>query len=461
MAGRDRNPYERPAHESYRNVDAFLNRIQRAMIVDIDRSKGTCTVEFDSTPGERSGVNLPFYVHASVPGKRSKTAWSRFMPQVGDMVLVGFDSNSIVRIVGYDMLSYETITNIQNEEGKFGWNDLKSGEFDVKSSGGAYIRGEATGLLYLAGGMTSIQLDKKNQEIRKTAPTIKETSNMCSFRRGIVKRSPAPFMPEATAKATKGILPIPPGVPGAAIDPVLPDVYEFTVDLRGSVTPSSPISMPIAFLSIGNVMNPDLSTPAGDAYGVGPLAFEKFVINPVANARFFFRIYDSIPISDTPIGTPGPALGGTPVRPFELGIDQLGNTYINVGALALQGFNVWSSNGISLSGNKVCISGNVFLGGTPIPVVPGMPPTMNAGIANQPVVCGLLLQSLFSLAFAPAIAAAAACAGDPITTKAFAAAVGAAFAAIAPGMTATFSPSVFVAPIPLIGVIPPLSYFTL
>ena len=462
--GRPLNPDEKPIHHEYRNMDAFMSRIQRAIIMDVNESNGTCTVSFDNTMGERPGVQLPFYVHFGRKNQRRKTAWQRFMPQPGDVVLVGFDSNSEARIVGYEALGYEQLSTIQDEEGKFGFRDLKAGEFDQKSGGGAYLRGDAIGTLFLAGGMSSIALDKKNYEIRVNSGMVKETLGTSIFRRGVVKRTPIPFQSELPAKATVGVLPIDKLGPTSA---VLGDLYEFTADIRAAAAPSSPLSQKVVLFSLGNVLDPMLSLPVvGDAYAAaGPLGIMKFKINPTANARMLLRIYDSVPITDTPVGTEGP-LGGSPTRPFEWGIDQLGNTFINVGALATNGFNLWSANQVSISSNMLHLAGNVFLGGTPIPPVPGpVPPVMNTPVANQPLVCGTLFGVALAAFCAAVGAAATACAsagGTPPAVITFGSAVAAACTAFAAAFPATLSASSFCAPAAVgPGVIPPISPFLL
>lgn len=470
---RPKNPSEQPIHRTYRNTDGFFGRIQKAVITDVNEETGTCSIAWESTPGERRQVNLPFYVHFSTKGKRRKSAWQRTMPQAGDLVLVGFDSNSTARIVGYDSLGYDQLKNIQDEEGKFGFQDLKAGEFDQKSSGGAYYRGDALGTLFLAGGMTSLTLDKKNYELRVNSGLTKETLGTSTFRRGVVKRSPLPFQPELPAKAGLGVLPFDKLGPASA---VAGDLYEFTADLRAAAAPSSPLAQKIALFSLGNVMDPFLSLPVvGDAYAAASAAgIMKFKVNPTSNARLLLRIYDSVPLVDTPIGTEGP-VGGTVARPFELGVDQLGNAYINVGGLATHGLNIWSSNHVSISSNLLHLSGNVFLGGSPVGLpAPGVPPLMNSPVANQPLMCGTIFNAAMT-AFLEAVvafsgeAAAGAAVTTPVEAVAYCKVIGAAAAKLGAAATAMaavqaswLSASAFCAPSAVgPGVVPPVSPFLL
>lgn len=476
MAGRPTTPNEKPIHVAYRNTEMFMSRVQRAVIMDVDESRGTCTVAWDNTPGERPNVALPFYIHFGKKNQRRKAAWQRIMPHPGDYVLVGFDSNAEARILGYDSVGYNQLAAIQGEEGMFGFRDLKAGEFDQKSSGGAYLRGDAVGTLFLAGGMSSMLFDKRNYEVRTNSGRIKESLGTSYYRRGLVKRSALPFQPELPAKATAGVLPLDQLGPAAA---VFGDLYEHTVDIRAAANPASPLAMKVLLFSLGNVLDPLFSLPSiGDAYGAaGPTGIMKFKINPTSNARLLLRIYDSVPLADTPIGTEGP-LGGSPTRPFEWGVDQLGNAYVNVGALATHGFNLWSANQVSISSNLLHLCGNVYLGGTPVPPTPGpVTPVMNTPLAqSQPLVCGTLLNAaLATFGAAMAALANAAAAGslvtDPGSAVTFCQALGAAAStaaaaasafATAAATPAWLSASAFVSPSSVgPGVIPPASPFLL
>lgn len=466
MAGRQRMPHEKPVWKEYRNLPGFISSLQRATITDLDSTNGTCTIEFEATPGERPGVNLPLYMHLGTPGNRRKANWKRHMPCIGDTVVVGFDSNAAVRIIGYDYIDYTVAAEIQATE-KYGFVDLVEGEFDERSSGGAYIKGDANGNLLLAGGMSSIWCDKRRGEIRYRAPLLKDEAGLCTFRRGAVRRSSVPFTQENAVKAGKGAMPL-----MTPVDAALQDLVEWTADLRAP-TQGTPVPGKVGFFSLGNVMDPDLSTAVGDAY-VGPLGIKKFVAYPLANARLFLRIYSSAPLLDTPNPADIGPLGGS-LRPYEWGVDQLGNSFQNVGSTAVYGWNVWSSTGIGLFSNKLCLAGNVFLGGTPAPA--GVNNTL---VATQPAVCGALfnaalaacMDGLTTAATALATAAAAVTTGSAAEvvalSKALAATAGAISSATgtlaaAAVSTAWLSGSVYVAPpAPAgTGVIPPLSFYLL
>ena len=430
---RDSNPFERPPVEEARHLDTFLRGIQRAVIESVDTKSGKCTLSFESTPATRANVGIPL-LHMSISGagERRKSSWSRRMPSPGDVVLVGFDSNGTPRIVGYDQPSYDILSTLHIEE-PFTYGDLVSGEFDDRSSGGAYIRGKATGDLYLAGGLSSLTLSKDRYEVA-CRTGLHRIQCMSSVRRfGEVKRSPIPFLSENEAKPGIGIPPLANPVTGS-----MPSLVEDTLDLKSSL-PGSPLGQAVCFVSHGNVMDPDVDLIAQGAYGaVGPAGIKKFKVAPVANARFFWRIYDSVPLTDVPIGTPGPLAG---VRPFEWGIDQLGNSYINVGVSAGAGFNVYSNNSMTLVSSQLQLAGNVFLGATAVgplvtPAGVAIPPALKPEfIAGGPAICGTpfvtaLTTFLTALDAFMAIAATGSAVTTPVENVAYAKALGGAAAAL-------------------------------
>lgn len=472
MPGRDITPFERSAVSEARPVDAFTRGIQRASIVSVDSKAGKCTIRFESTPGERTAVNI-YLSYFSLPptGNRRRAAWKRSMPSVGDIVLVGFDSNATPRILGYDIQGYHLLATLQAEE-PFAYSPLEPGEFDEKSSGGAYIRGRVTGDLFLAGGLTSLQLSKNRYEIAGRTGLLRVQTGSSVFRVGNVKRSAIPFLPEEDAKPGVGVPPLPNPVTG-----VLPNLSEFTADIKANL-PGLPLGLAVGFLSMGNVMDPDVDLITSGAYGaVGPLGIKRFKIAPAVTARYFMRIYDSLPGSDTPIGTPGP-ISGTLARPYDFGIDALGNTFTNLGLGAIMGWNLYSPLHTSVVASIQQYAGNIFLGLNPaLPTLalagPVPPLTRPEVIAGGPAICSVpFFAALSGLTGALATFAGVAAAGTAVTTPveavAYAKAIGAAaaplsaaIAAFTAALPATVSDTVYVAKTGLPAVVPPTSAFFL
>jgi hypothetical protein len=386
---RDRNPNEKTPYQQAREFDLFMSRTQRAVITTVDTSRGKCSIEFESTSGSRVDVNIPFDF-ISIPGNGTmrKAAWKRSMPRAGDFVLVGFDSNGSARLLGYDHPGYELLADIQADE-PFGYKSLKEGEHDQRSSGGAYTLWGADGTLFLAGGMASLTMNKDRFETKIQTGTLRVTAGKSIVRTGRVRRTAVPYSTEVMGKVGIGIPPT--DSPATAI---LPNLTEHTIDLRGDGP--LPMGLPMWFMSAGDVIDPDIDIMTQGAYGVaGAAAIKRFKTAPTGVAKFFWRLYNSIPATGIPIGTPGP-ISGTFARPFEWGIDQFGNSFINVGLAATAGYNVWSPNHLSLTSSQMVMAGNVFLGCTALaPMVTplgipyaGSPMARPEIIAGGPAICG-------------------------------------------------------------------------
>jgi hypothetical protein len=250
------------------------------------------------------------------------------MPQLGDVVLVGFDSNSDARILGYDAISYELLTKLQEEE-NITFFDLQPGEFDSKSSGNAYIKGDRLGVLLLAGGLQSIVLDKQRRELVVKASTHKEVLDASISRLGVAKRTSTTNSSDVVAKRGFGVPAEPNGATASA-----PNLYEKTVDLR-QVTTGVPFGTPMAFESLGDVLDPDVDEIEQGNWGAAGPAGVKQMRATGQFVRALLRVYDSTP-NGTALGTPGP-VGGSAKRPFEYAIDVLGNVVVNQGQLASAG----------------------------------------------------------------------------------------------------------------------------
>jgi len=437
---RDTIPFEVGKTDQARPINDFLRGIQRAVVQSTDPDTGRCTIEFESTPGSRANVGIALgLMTVGAENERRRSAWSRRIPSPGDIVLVGFDANGLPRILGADQPSYEILANLNAEEA-FTFKAIKSGEFDERSIGGAYIYGKATGDLFLAGGLASLTLEKESYGIQGRAGYLRHQATASVLRFGQVRRTPLPFLPESNAIAGVGVPPL-----NAPLGGVTPPLSEFSVLVKSSL-PGSPLGQGVVDFLLGTVMDPDVEIITQGAYAAAATAgIKKFAIAPVANARLYLRVYDSIPITDVPVGTPGP-LAGTPARPFEWGVDQLGNSYMNQGALASAGWNLYAPTALNLVSNQVQLAGNVFLGGSAItplvtPVGVSIPPiTKPEYIAGGPAVCGTPFVAALT-AFNAALAAFAgiAAAGTAVTTPADAIAYCKALGGAAAGLIAAAS----------------------
>lgn len=190
------------------NEVKFLNRTYVAQVTEVNPETGVLKVrpvgtrqEFDAT--------VPLY-GLSIQGFRS--SWMRYMPQRQDFVKVCFGplnqcevvsmatfgeevdptstegrSGSRIPFVG----GYATIQKKANNalDGLSDFAQLKPGEWDMRSAGGAYIRGRDNGTLTLTGGaIVRFDLSKNRDEICSRAKLNILGGDGSDLRIGTVKR---------------------------------------------------------------------------------------------------------------------------------------------------------------------------------------------------------------------------------------------------------------------------------
>lgn len=187
----------------------FLNRVYLGQIDQIDTVRGTCSIViFDGLDTTRDNIELP-RLGFSMNGHQS--SWIRYMPQFasqvggsstdgggGDMVYVAFGPRNEARIVGfatdvgvYGELVDERANNPANVPAEF--SPLEMGEWDLRSSGGAYVLGNRAGQLLLAAGPTvQMRFDKQNNEVRTESGLWKLGGGGSFVKLGDVKRTLLP-----------------------------------------------------------------------------------------------------------------------------------------------------------------------------------------------------------------------------------------------------------------------------
>jgi len=189
----------------------IFNRVYLGQISAIDVDHGTVEVVIlDNIGAKRETLELP-WPGMSMNGQRS--SWMRYMPQLrkprnaddpagGDWVYVGFGPLNQARILGFAVPEgvYSDFVGVRDKtpnlvpSGDF--TTLQQGEWDMRSSGGAYIFGNRDGaLLVSAGPRTQMRLDKQNKEVRGESPLWRIGGDGSFFKIGDVKRTlpVAPF----------------------------------------------------------------------------------------------------------------------------------------------------------------------------------------------------------------------------------------------------------------------------
>lgn len=144
-----------PGRNSFenRNTAHSLSRssIHRARVTEVHVEKGTVSLSFERISYTSEAMFPLLGMSAPIEGSSanfSNASWGRYIPQVGDVVLVGFSSNMDVYIIGYSTMYYKGF-QIKDEDAKdiggIGWGavtkkQLKPGDWDFKSSRGlSYI----------------------------------------------------------------------------------------------------------------------------------------------------------------------------------------------------------------------------------------------------------------------------------------------------------------------------------
>lgn len=181
------------------------NRTYIGQIQDINVRDGTIDVAINTT-GQRFRMVIPI-TGLSVNGFQS--SWIRYMPQRGDFVKIGFGPDNRPQCLGmaawgndnnvggagtgrtaYHQGGYARIARLAAEQqaGMDEFTELAEGEWDFRSSGGAYVKGSNTGTLLLMGGTAKIEVNKTVNEVRVRAPMYDYSDGGVQLRLGDVKR---------------------------------------------------------------------------------------------------------------------------------------------------------------------------------------------------------------------------------------------------------------------------------
>lgn len=235
--------------------ELFYNRIHRARVTDVNVDKGTMSVLFESEAYPRDDVLIPLLA-LSIPSKSNpndknymRSAWGRFIPQIDDMVLVGFDTNLEVYSLGYHAVSYEAMKGYDDDNedrGGIGWGNasgkkLRPGDWDFKSSrNSALYLGDK---VKITSGPQSITLDKPNGETVTVTGLLKDRFGEASeCRCGDAKRFVIPTDPTETY------------IPSIFPDAAGRTAQEYNnVIKRGSFV--VPLGVPMARFSMGEVID--------------------------------------------------------------------------------------------------------------------------------------------------------------------------------------------------------------
>lgn len=199
-------PLNTPYRGGLQDERQAKNRTHIGQIAFVDTAKGLITVRM-ATTHEQFRLQIPLGGF-SIQGLFS--SWIRYMPQRFDFVKVSFGPDNTPEVVGYAAFEDDPHTASVPHQGGYAavrrlaeantaglgliFRELKEGEWDMRSSGGAEIYGTQNGTLTLAGGGgASIRLIKEEQEEAHRARRTLFEDDGVDVRFGLVKRKLNPF----------------------------------------------------------------------------------------------------------------------------------------------------------------------------------------------------------------------------------------------------------------------------
>lgn len=354
-----------------------LNRTYIAQVSGVKPEKGIVDlVVLDNLLRAEGGTHDPISIAVggfSVHGFNS--SWQRYMPRKGDRVLVSYSAQNVPYIVGNALEpgAYEAAVKVLRNIGLEELRDLKGGEWDMRSAGGAYLLGNVAGELLMSAGQVLLRLDKRNNDARGMSGLWKFESGPGSFiRLGDVKRNllPGDFtetdLSSVTSLAPLLTNPVRGTVAGAASPFIALDraSKEYWVHIENPNP--SPVKEIIADEQLGAVRN-----------GGGlPIMSSS---NPVAVLRHNRKIY---------------ALGSTnfaPINAFSSETDSFGNVRISNGPLATE---MKVSGGLLTSIDVSCLKGSV---GVSLPLLLGGGLKLGSSSATEQAVHGTSLMAELTL----------------------------------------------------------------
>jgi len=295
--------------------DNVFSRICAGYIESIDTEQGKVIVSLEDFIGTRNSVELSFAYISSV-----NAGWIRFMPSIGDKVLCGFRPNNELEILRYKAISYPQLAE-QAQAGvpSFIFRKLKSGEFEIVSSGYAEIWGSQLGRLHLAGGLASIDLDRPTTQITHNAVLHYLQADGSEYRLGAVRRH-NPF------KTTEDNAMVAPGVPQRECKTVLVQSILGTVPI------------PLYEATMGAVLDYVPALPIGI---FTPRLYPNTGLPLVADIEFY-------------------TIDG--IQNTEIRIDNAGNTQVDLPATALDGLRINVDTGtVNVSALNVDVSATASL----------------------------------------------------------------------------------------------------
>ena len=264
-----------------RNDDngVFFSSIHRATVKDVNTTSGSIKVHLEGIRYEAE-IPIPVLGLSIKPTTDNRVdpntaSWGRYIPQIGDTVLVGFGPNGDLYPISNTYSNYTFFASADQDmknqnKGGIGWSqvsraDVQSGDWDFKSSRNSsfYLGDRAR----MASGASSFTAHATEIKATVASPLVELSSGYSTLRVGTARRQNLPtdgsesFVVGATG-------PLPP--------------QEFDLNMRPLIPTVPPAPLPsLARLSVGEVI--DSSTKH---LMISPLA-------PAALVRYYMSVFDS------------------------------------------------------------------------------------------------------------------------------------------------------------------------
>lgn len=365
----------------------MMNSIHKATVTDVYLDNGTCQVIFEKLPLSLR-VNFPL-LGLSVPlggdgySDWKSSSWGRYIPHVGDVLLIAFEYNNSAFALGYYSVDYREMKlrdadSVKNGEGGISWGDashkeLKSGDWDFKSSNGSYLT--LSDRARIGSNNCSVTMDSNNASVSISTNTLVLEPGNVRVLSGTVKRKLLPIDFEESI------------VPSGRGDT---NSQEHTVSVNWPNSPAT--ESPLAFHSIGDVTE--------EKAGVNMLKVSSLG-NPVRKHEYFTDRSGTIKVHEETIDSFGNYL-----MESNLAIKREYKSPLSDWSVLNKSFDITSSQGFDLTSPDIKLTGNVTLGGPAALPLLKVPPDFSAQWSIYFTGASAALMALNAIAPNPAFTAA-------------------------------------------------------
>ena len=263
MGSNSVNPRGGSFEKRDRDHNMLFSAIHRARVTNVFVEKGMVEVTLENV-AYSAQVMMPL-IGLSAPPKLVTTtspteppradfksaSWGRYIPQVGDLLLVGFGSNGDLYALGYHAIYYKgfDLADIAEEDtGGIGWGEtsaktMKPGDWDFRSASNStlYLGQKAS----IASGQNSVDINQPTDDVTITTPLLIGSLGTSKLLYGKVERFVLPTDDEPKA--------IPSSRGGKT-------AQEATIKIRWDGGPTD--GQELATWSMGDVIDDDSTTAA-------------------------------------------------------------------------------------------------------------------------------------------------------------------------------------------------------